>query len=68
MSAITVHIQVLEKRADYLAHRVAEARAKGRDLSFDASELRALNWAIHQLRPLVDQPSPYADRPGVFRP
>lgn len=65
MSA-AVYIQILEKRADHLAHRVAENRARGREFSFDASELRALIWAIGQLRPRQGDPTPYAGKPGAY--
>lgn len=67
MSA-AVYIQALERRADHLALRVSEARARGKDFSFDASELRALLWAIQQLRPHQDERTPYAGTPGAFRP
>lgn len=66
MSA-AVYIQALERRADHLARRVANARAGGKDFSFDIGELRALNWAIDQLRPLQDGPTPYAGKPGAYR-
>ena len=39
-------IDRLRKRADHLAQRILEAKAAGRDLSYDRSELSALLWAI----------------------
>ena len=41
-----VYISRLERRADHLARRIAESRAKGKVVSYDEAELSALNWAI----------------------
>jgi hypothetical protein len=42
-------MKALDRRADHLGKRVAEARAKGKENSYDVTELAALNWAIRQL-------------------
>lgn len=57
------NIKNLERRADHLAKRIAEAREKGtRALSYDVTELAALNWAIPLLIRLVqDRRLPFAD-------
>ena len=46
--AVTDHEKIdrLRKRADYLAQRILQAKADGRDLSYDRSELSALLWAV----------------------
>ena len=42
----------LQKRADFLAERVAAGIARGQDLSHDKAELSALQWAIDTLTPI----------------
>jgi hypothetical protein len=39
-------LAVLTKRADFLAKRITEAEAGGKDLSYDKSEVCALRWII----------------------
>lgn len=57
--SINKHIKQLERRADHLALRIAESRRMGRkEVSYDVTELAALNWAISQLYRLV----PFADK------
>ena len=46
-------IDRLRKRADHLAQRILEAKAAGRDLSYDRSELSALLWAIEIIEPML---------------
>lgn len=62
MSTYGHHIKALSKRADYLAHRVAQLRAKGVNPTFDVSELNALNWAIKLLEEERRRLVLYADR------
>jgi len=46
-------IDRLRKRADHLAQRILEAKAAGRDLSYDRSELSALLWAVGIIEPML---------------
>lgn len=43
------HIKALVRRADHLARRIAESRARGKESTYDSVELSALTWAIGQL-------------------
>lgn len=43
------YMTALKRRADYLAGKVANTRGEGRGASYDAVELRALQWAIREL-------------------
>lgn len=63
--SIGKHIKQLERRADYLALRIAESRRSGRnELSYDIAELAALNWAIPLLLRLKEnQISPFFGKP-----
>ena len=42
-------INRLEKRLRFLGIRVAEGKDKGKDLSYDAAEAAALNWALGRI-------------------
>jgi hypothetical protein len=44
------HLAILQKRAEHLRARIAQAERNGRDLSFDKAERAALQWAIQELR------------------
>lgn len=44
------HLEALQRRADWLARRVAEA-ADRNDLSYDRAELAALLWALQRVEP-----------------
>lgn len=46
----------LRRRSDYLAKRIAEAEAVGRDLMWDRSELAALLAAIDRLTEMGGAP------------
>lgn len=46
-------MDVLRARRDFLASRVEAARADGKDLSYDAREVSALDWALAQLAPFA---------------
>jgi len=52
---VTDHEKIdrLRKRADYLAQRILRAKADGRDLSYDRSELSALLWAVGIIEPML---------------
>jgi hypothetical protein len=39
----------LQRRCDWLEARIAKARAKGQDVSFDVAEASALHWAIERI-------------------
>lgn len=44
-----VHVETLQRRADYLAERVAERRRVGQKFKlgdYEASELKATRWAL----------------------
>lgn len=56
------HLRALQRRADYLAERVASARIQGNTLSYDISELHAIQWALDQLSRPEGQ-TPFAGRP-----
>lgn len=40
-------LAALNKRADFLSHRISEAEKSGKDLSFDKQELSAVVWCIN---------------------
>jgi hypothetical protein len=42
----------LRKRRDWLLERLARAEGSGRSLSFDRTELAALEWALTELEQL----------------
>ena len=65
MMSTKKHIRQLERRADYLARRIAESKRIGKNgVSYDVTELNALNWAIRLLVHLVEDPRfPYVDKP-----
>jgi len=49
------YLRVLERRADWLARRVAQMPKEERGATdMDKWELRALNWAIGELRSLTE--------------
>jgi uncharacterized coiled-coil DUF342 family protein len=52
---VTDHEKIdrLRKRADHLAARILQAKAAGRDLSYDRSELSALLWAIEIIETML---------------
>jgi hypothetical protein len=39
----------LRRRCDWLEARIAKAKAKGQDVSFDVAEASALHWAIERI-------------------
>ena len=62
MSVVGKHLQALNRRADHLARRVAEARSKGKNPTFDVTELHALNWALRVLSAQLLHPLPSVDK------
>jgi hypothetical protein len=54
-SAVTDHEKIarLRKRADHLALRILQAKADGRDLSYDRAELSSLLWAVGILEQML---------------
>lgn len=42
-------LQRLQRRCDWLETRIAKAKAKGQDVSFDVAEASALHWAIERI-------------------
>lgn len=43
-------IEILERRADHLAKRIVQAKAEGKDLSWDRRELGCLGRVIAKLQ------------------
>jgi len=56
-------MRILRKRGEFLAARVAAAKLKGKELTYDMAECDAIRWVLAQYEP--DQPLTPPDPAGT---
>ncbi|MBI4119699.1 MAG: hypothetical protein HY456_02550 [Parcubacteria group bacterium] len=59
-------LSILRRRAQFLQQRIEEATEKGKDLTYDKSEMSALNWVIERIL-LLEPPVEQSDRSSLHR-